>query len=269
MARRKRIWAVIASVFFAFLLILLILLNEKVHRRKELKITFDADYFWAKTLFDDSKWFYETVPAGFEYYLYIPSEYRNDRHNESAKLPLIVTFHGSNDKYASRQKFGRMFLDDKIQSIKKCAVLVLHSRGDYFTNCYDVSLFLQNFVARNECIDRKCIIGFGHSQGAEFVVKLACYEPALFKAVISGSGYYRPMAWEVMNVLPIRFYWKIAKYDKGIYEQGYKTGRTLARFCKSSVNVELDSREHCWVELDDKGADTTFLAWFKSAIDSE
>ena len=42
----------------------------------------------------------------------------------------------------------------------------------------------------------------------------------MFKAVISGSGYYQPSAREVSRVLPVCFYWKISKYDKGIYEQG-------------------------------------------------
>ena len=36
-----------------------------------------------------------------------------------------------------------------------------------------------------------------------------------------------------------------------------------------SVNIELDSREHCWVELDDliPGTDMTFLDWFKSVVE--
>ncbi len=262
---------IVICIFGIVFLVLVGFFAKKIKTRKELKLEFDADYFWAETILDDGKWFYEKVPAGFEYYLYIPEEYRKDRRNESAKLPLIVTFHGSNDKYAARLKFGRMFVDEKIQGIKKCAVLVLHSRGDYFTNCYDVKLLIENLLMRNECIDKSCIIGFGHSQGAEFVVKLACYEPSLFRAVISGSGYYQPTFWEVLRVLPLRFYWKIAKKDKGIYEQGYRTGRILAKFCRDSVNIELDSREHFWVELEDKipNSERTFLDWFRSVLEEE
>lgn len=238
-------------------------------RERELKLNFDADYYWTVKKFDDSLWFYEKVPAGFEYYLYIPPAYRNDRHNTEAKLPLIVTFHGSNAKYESRRNFGRMFVDPKFQEVKNCAVLVLHSRGDYFSDCHDISLLIENILLKNECIDKKKIVGFGHSQGAEFVVKLACFNPALFTAVISGSGYYQPSFREIWRVRNISFYWKISKYDKGIYEQGFKTGRKLKRFCKNSVNIELESREHCWVETDDRllDSDLTFIDWFKSVVD--
>ncbi|WP_027729378.1 hypothetical protein [Treponema sp. C6A8] len=268
--KKYNIWKKTGISAAGFVIILLaVLLFVKANSHKEFSVPFDADYYWTTKTFDDSVWFYETVAAGFEYYLYIPPQFRKDRHNENARLPLIVTFHGSNDKYSSRGRFGRMFIDKKIQDIKNCAVLVLHSRGDYFTDCYDVCLLIGNLLSKNECIDRKCIIGFGHSQGAEFVVKLACYKPSLFKAVISGSGYYQPSMREVLRVRNVNFYWKISKYDKGIYEQGYKTGRKLKRFCKNSVNIELESREHCWVEIDDKisDSDLSFLDWFRSVVE--
>ena len=256
------------KITIAFLILAagIFILAVKFTGRSRLSLTFDADYYWPEKSFDDSVWFYEKVPAGFEYYLYIPKKYRDDRHNKDAELPLIVTFHGSNDKYASRGRFGRMFLNPKIQNIKECAVLVLHSRGDYFSDCHDVSLLIQNVILRNECLDKKNIIGFGHSQGAEFVVKLACFEPGLFKGVISGSGYYKPSFFEYLKVLPVSFYWKISKYDRGIYEQGYRTGRILSRICHNSVNVELESREHCWVEIDDDDGKLSFLEWFEKVL---
>lgn len=266
MKRAKKILMII------FLIVLFIaaffLLWKNLTSRKEMTLNFDADYYWTEKTFEDSTWSYEKVLAGFEYYLYIPPEYRKDIHNQDLKLPLVITFHGSGSKHEARGKFGRMFINSKIQDIKKCAVLVLCARGEYFSDCYDVCLLIQNLLLKNECIDRKCIIGFGHSQGAEFVVKLACFEPALFKAVISGSGYYQPSAFEVLRILPVQFYWKISKYDKGIYEQGYKTGRILKRFCKDSVNIELESIEHCSVELDDTvpDSDLTFLQWFSKVV---
>lgn len=258
------------AIVIILLLASFLLLAARLSSRRPFVLNYDADYYWAETSYQDSVWYYEKLIAGFEYFLYLPPEYRDDRHNTEAKLPMVVTFHGSCAKYESIGKFGRMFLDPKIQNIKKCAVLVLYARGDYFSDCHDVSLLIQNLLLRNECIDRKCVIGFGHSQGAEFVVKLACAEPGLFKAVISGSGYYNPTFRELLGILPVRFYWKISKYDKGIYEQGYKAGRLLKRFCKDSVNVELESREHCWVELDDVVPDSgrTFLDWYKSAVTS-
>lgn len=264
---KKIILVVLAVVAVLVAAAALFLLDKRLHRQS-VALTFDADYYWTEETFDDSIWFYEKVPAGFEYFLYIPPEYRNDRHNQDAKLPLVITFHGSGAKHESRGQFGRMFISPTIQNIKKCAVLVILARGMYYSDCHDVDLLIQNLLLKNECLDQKNIIGFGHSQGAEFVVKLACFEPGLFKAVISGSGYYQPTFKELLNVMSVRFYWKISKYDKGIYEQGYKTGRILKRYCKDSVNIELESREHCWVELDDKIPDTgrTFLDWFKDAV---
>ncbi|EID84166.1 hypothetical protein MSI_23840 [Treponema sp. JC4] len=126
----KKVLFISIPLILLFCFLLLIFIKSTV--RKEFQLTFDADYYWTRKSYDDSLWFYEEVPAGFEYYLYIPPEYRNDRHNEDAKLPLIVTFHGSNDKYSSRGKFGRMLIAPELQNVKKCAVLCLHSRGDYF-----------------------------------------------------------------------------------------------------------------------------------------
>ncbi len=238
-----------------------------LYKRSNLNLTFDSDYYWADKEFDNSTWFYEHVPAGWEYYLYIPPEYRNDRQNELARLPLVVVFHGANAK-ASSLRYGRFFTDDRVQNIRKCAVLVMHSRGDYFSDCHSMSLLIQNILLKNLCIDKTNIIGWGHSQGAKFVLELACYEKALFKAVICGSGYYQPTFAEYVKILPVQFYWKIAIRDKGIYEQGYKTGRRLSRLCRNSVNIELDSPSHFCVELNDKipGTDRTFLDWFKSVV---
>ena len=44
--------------------------------------------------------------------------------------------------------------------------------------------------------------------------------------------------------------------------------KKLKKFCKDSVNIELESREHCWVEIDDKIPDSgrTFLDWYKSVV---
>ena len=96
---KLKFYILAAAIFVIFAAVFLII---KTSVRKQFKLTFDADYYWTTKAFDDSVWFYEEVPAGFEYYLYIPPEYRKDRHNEAAKIPLIVTFHGSNDKYSSR-----------------------------------------------------------------------------------------------------------------------------------------------------------------------
>ncbi len=259
---------VITAAVFIILFAVAVLVRKTLYSRGDLELTFDADYYFYELSLFDGMWEYNKVPAGFEYYLYIPPKFRNDRQNESAKIPLIVTFHGASSKAMNLTRYGRMFTDKKIQNIKECAVLVPLARHDYYSDTHDMSLLIQNVLIRNKCLDKTKVIGFGHSQGAEFVVKVACREKNLFRAAISGSGYYQPTFSEYINALPVQFYWKISKYDKGIYEQGYKTGRRLAKFCRNSVNIERDSQVHAWVELDDKipGSGRTFLQWFASVV---
>lgn len=259
------------KVFFAIAMLFVaagVFARIKLYSRPELELKYDVGYYTPEVSRDGGKWYYEKVLAGLSYYLYIPEDYRNGTQNQDAGLPLVVTFNGSDNKGVNLPRYGEMFVSEKIQGIRECAVLVVLARGAYYSDCHDVSLLIQNILMKNPCIDKTNIIGFGHSQGAEFVVKLACHEPALFRGVISGSGYYQPTFREYLRVLPVQFYWKIAKRDKGIYEQGYKTGRRLARYCRNSINIEIDSQVHFWVELDDEvpGSDMTFLKWFESVV---
>ena len=116
-------------------------------------------------------------------------------------------------------------------------------------------------------------IGGRDHLGAKFVVELACYEPRLFKAVISGSGFYQMKVSELIKLLPVQFYFATSKNDKGIYEQGSPTGKMCARWCKNSRYVEYETRYHFWVELLDRtgrknkdGTDETALDWIASVL---
>lgn len=245
---------------------------KAIYTRKTLgELTFEPDYYWAEEKADTDKWDFRKTYAGYDYFLYIPPEYKNDRHNESLKVPLFVLFHGSENKGISLGRYGRMFTDKKIQSIRPCAVLVLLARCGYYSDCHDTSMLIQNVIIQNECIDKKNIVAFGHSQGAYYAVKLACYEPRLFKAVISGSGYYQITHRELLKVLPIQFWFGLSKNDKGIYEQGCTTGPLLEKFCKNSVYAEYEKRGHFWVELDDvaPGSGRVFLEWLDKVLKEE
>lgn len=271
MTKKCRVLSIFAILFLVLSVAFLFLVKSLYTRDVFDDFEFEPDYYWADKKADTEKWDFRKTFAGYDYFLYIPPEYKNDRHNEKAKLPLYVLFHGSENKGISLGRYGRMFTDKKIQDIRHGAVLVLLSRGGYYSDCHDTSMLIQNVLLQNECIDKTNVIAFGHSQGAYYVLKLACYEPRLFRAVISGSGYYQITVPELLKVLPIQFYFGISKNDKGIYEQGWKTGKLLARYCRNSVYAEYESRGHFWVEPDDvaPGSGIKFLDWLDQVVNSQ
>ena len=249
-AKRKSI----AFAIFASLLLCSFALRS-LYARKPLSPSFDAAYCWADKSLSVGQWLYEELPTGHKYYLYLPEKYRDSADDESAKLPLFVTFHGSGEKYRAL-KYGKIFTDSsfqkKIAGGRGAAVLVPLSRIDYFTDAHSMSLLIQNVVLKNKCIDAQNIIGYGFSQGAAFVVELACRNPRLFKVVVSGSGFYRISARELLGVLGVSFYSAISEDDKGIFEQGHTTGKLLGFFCRNSRYVQYKSRRHFFLELKDE-----------------
>lgn len=265
------VFFVLTSAFFC--------IRHYLYSRKTMDFTFDAAYYWPEKSSSYSPWLYEKLPAGHEYYLFLPEKYRKDRNNENAKLPLIVIFHGSDEKGASIGKYGRKFINKEFQQSifpEGCAVMVLHSRINYYTDPHSTSLLIQNVVLKNKCIDKTNIIGYGFSQGAKFVVELACYEPALFRAVISGSGFYQITAKELISVLPVQFYFAISENDKGIFEQGSPTGIKLGKYCKNSRYVQYPQRWHFWVELNDRtgrinkdGSEETCMQWLTEIVNQK
>ncbi len=255
---------------------LLLILRGCLYRRKNLNFVYDGAYYWSNNSKQFSNWYYENSASGHQYYLYLPQKYIHDKDNEEAKLPLIVVFHGSDEKGLAYSKYGRIFVSEKFQSRiypEGAAVLVINSRINYFTDPHGTGLLIQNVCFRNKCIDRKNIIGYGFSQGAKFVVELCCEWPGLFRGVVSGSGFYQMNFREIIRALPVCFYWATSEDDKGIFEQGSSTGKRLARFCKNSRYVQYQTRHHFYVELQDKtgrknrdGSDETFLDWICEVV---
>ena len=269
---RKNKLIIALPAFIIFIMAAVCILN--LYTRKPLPLTFDAAYYWTVSSFDTGKWLYEELPTGHKYALFIPEKYKNDTDNESAKLPLIVTFHGSCEKASAVTKHGRTFITPEFQEKIHpggCAVLTLMSRIDYFTDPHSMSLLIQNVLLKNKCIDSTNVIGYGFSQGAKYVVELACAEPRLFRGVISGSGFYQITPRELMSVLPVQFYSAISENDKGIFEQGNKTGKLCARFCRNSRYVQYPQRWHFWVELKDKTGrgDETMQDWLIGVVNGK
>ncbi len=245
---------------------------------KHMDLTYDATYYLTPKPIDSGKWILEKNAAGFIYYLYLPEKYKTNNEDASAKLPLIVTFHGSYDK-GNAFRYGRYFIEDNVQKRlgpNGAAVLIVFARLNYFTDPHGTSLLIQNVCIKNKCIDKDKIVAYGHSQGAKFVVELACAEPKLLCGVISGSGFYQMTAKELLSVLPVNFYFATSSDDKGIFEQGSPTGKRCARFCRNSRYVEYKTRHHFWVELKDTtgkknkdGTDETALDWLASVVNPE
>lgn len=271
---KKKYLNILLAVFFGIAIFSLI--GKFLYARKSMAFTFDAAYYWPNKLVSYGQWLYEKTPAGHEYYLYLPEKYRNDRNNENAKLPLIVVFHGSDERGVTLYKYGRSFITKDFQDNvypEGVAVLVILSRINYFTDPHSTSLLIQNIVLKNACIDQKNIVGWGFSQGAKFVVELACEEPRLFKAVISGSGFYNISIKELISVLPVQFYSAVSENDKGIYEQGSRVGKLCGKWCKNSRYVQYEKRWHFYVEMNDKTGkknrdltDETCFDWLKNIL---
>jgi predicted peptidase len=245
-------------------IVLLITVWKLLHIRPRLIPEFDGSYYWTEKETYFAPWIYAKVPAGYEYFLYIPSEYTYS--DSDAEIPLIVVFHGQSGKYSSVTQLGRQFLKQNFQQAmgrKGCAVLVVLSRIDYHTDPPGTARLIKNILLKYTCIDRTRIAGYGFSQGAAFVVQLAAYDPSLFKAVISGSGYYEPSVAELIRAMPVCFYTAVSENDMGIFEHGSRTGRRLACLCRNSRYVQYKSRYHFWLEMNDKSGrgNETVLSW--------
>lgn len=272
---KKKFASAVLAISLVVLLAALFAVKNYLYARKPLDLTFDAAYYFSEDSSKSGVWAYEKSYSGHQYYLYLPPQYRTDNDDQSAKLPLIVAFHGSDEK-GQAFKYGRIFTDEDFQQKifpKGAAVLLIFSRINYFTDPHGTALLVKNVCIKNKCIDPTNIVGYGFSQGAKFVAEMACAEPELFRAVVSGSGFYQMTLKEILRVLPIQFYWANSEDDKGIFEQGMPTGRRVARFCKNSRYVQYQTRHHFYVELKDKsgrknkdGSDETFMDWLCSVV---
>ena len=268
--KKKIPCAAVAASAIVILAAALFAVKNYLYSRRPLDLTFDAAYYFSEETSASGVWKYEKSYSGHQYYLYLPPEYREASDEQSAKLPLIVAFHGSDEK-GQAFKYGRIFTTEDFQQKiypKGAAVLLIFSRINYFTDPHGTALLIKIVCIKNKCLDPTNIVGYGFSQGAKFVAEMTCAEPSLFRAVVSGSGFYQMSAAEIFRVLPIQFYWANSEDDKGIIEQGMPTGRRVARFCKNSRYVQYKTRHHFYVELKDKtgrknkdGSDETFMDW--------
>ena len=257
-------------VICAIVIALLAVLAVWLYSPKKIKPTFDAAYYWTTKEFDDTTWLYREYATGHKYFLYLPPKYRNDKNNANAKIPLIVTFHGSMEQ-AKAVSYARVFTAEDFQKNvypEGCAVLAVVARIGYFTDPHSMSLLIQNVLLQNLCIDSTNVIAWGFSQGAKYAVELACHEPRLFRGVISGSGFYQMSLKELLTVLPVSFYFATSENDKGIFEQGSPTGKMCGFWCRNSRYVQYKSRYHFCVELKDKTGrgDETAFDWIKSVV---
>ena len=101
-------------IFYLFgILTFLTILTIKFYTRPKQNFTFDAAYYWTINQYQDKLWLYEELPSGHKYHLYLPEKFKNNKNCEQAKLPLIVVFHGSDEKGKALSKYGRIFLDMK------------------------------------------------------------------------------------------------------------------------------------------------------------
>ena len=232
------------------------------------KAEYDNAYWPAKQLKDGS-WTWCLTPSGINYNLYVPESV--DRDDAKPTIPLIVCFHGNGGKASVKDRFGRLFTVPEVQARfgpSGVAVLALQSRVEYFSDPHAYARLIRNVAMQHPCIDTRRVAGYGFSQGAAFVQELAMYDPALFKAVASGSSYYSASIPELFRAARVRFYCATSRNDKGIYEQGHRTGRILSVICPDSRYVEYETRGHFSIEPADKSGkgNETFIDWLVGAL---
>lgn len=258
---KKRNIVIIASVLFCAIVVVGIFC---LYTPKTNKIEYDGCYYWSNKEANYEPWKYVESPTGWEYYLYIPKNV--DIKDENAKVPLIVTFHGQSGKYSSLTNQGRVFYTKEFQEkCGGCAILVMMSRGavHYFSDPNSCARLIKNLTFKYPCLDMNNITGFGHSQGAAFVVELAIYDPGLFNAVISSSGYYVASVRDLLRVLPVQFWIGVSENDLGIFEPGSKTGKLFGKYCYNSRYIQFTNRGHFQFVLNDKSGkgDETLESW--------
>ncbi len=237
--------------------------------RPASRIEYDPAYWPEKKLVMDG-WHWGITPSGIIYNLYIPKEL--DVEGAEPSIPLIVCFHGNSGKASAKDRFGRIFTDPAIQARfgeKGAAVLIPQARIEYFSDPHSYARFVRNVIMQHRAIDVKRVAGYGFSQGAAFAQELAMYDPALFRAVVSGSSYYSASVPELFRAARVRFWCATSRNDSGIYEQGHVTGRILAAICPDSRYVEYEKRGHFQVEPQDRSGrgDETFIDWLVRALE--
>jgi len=236
--------------------------------RPAIKLEYDPAYVPSQEV-KDGNWHWCITPAGITYNLYLPEAL--DRDDAKPCIPLIVVFHGSTGKASAKDRLGRLFTDEAIQKkidADGAAILIVQSRVEYFSDPHGYARLIKNVAMQHHAIDRNRIAGYGFSQGAAFVHELAMSDPSLFRAAATGSSYYSASPRELFRAARVRFYCTTSRDDKGIYEQGHRTGIILSALCPNSRYVEYEKRGHFFIEMKDKTGrgDETFVDWLSRAL---
>jgi len=223
--------------------------------------------YWPSQSLESGAWTQVLTPAGINYHLYVPPQVRAD--DASAGIPLIVAFHGSTGKGIAKDSYGRLFSNPKSQGFfgeKGAAVLVMQSRLEYFTDTAAYARLIDNVMIRTPCISRSRVALWGFSQGAAFALELAMDEPGLARAAAIGSSYYSASAAELLRARKLKVWYATARNDKGIWEQGHRTGRLLAAVCPDSKYVEYESRGHFFIDPSDESGGESFIEWLAKVL---
>ncbi len=259
---RRCIFAAGAIVCFA------IVCFGALRYRPSWKVEYDAA-FWPDKKIDSGSWTWSVTYAGIAYNLFVPEALDVD--GAAPTIPLIVCFHGSTGKATSKDRFGRLFTSAESQAAldpNGAAVLIPHSRVEYFSDPDGYARLIDNVIIEHPCIDRRRVALYGFSQGAAFAHELAMRHPGLVRAAATGSSYYAASAYELFRAARVRFWSALSKNDAGIYEQGVATARALARLCPDSRYVEYERRGHFFIEPGDtsgRGGET-FIEWLAVAL---
>ena len=242
--------------------------------RPSRQVEYDAA-FWPAKKVESGSWTWCVTHAGIVYNLYIPEGL--DRDDATATIPLIVCFHGSTGKATSKDQLGRLFANERSQAAldpNGAAVLVPHSRIEYFSDPDGYARLIDNVILEHPCVDPDRVALYGFSQGAAFVHELAMRHPGLARAAATGSSYYSAGVFELFRGARVKFWSALSRNDAGIYEQGVRTARTLAFLCPDSRYVEYDRRGHFFIEPGDRSGSgaasehdgETFIEWLSEAL---
>lgn len=236
--------------------------------RPSRQVEYDAA-FWPAKKVETGSWTWCVTHAGIIYNLYVPEGL--DREDAAAAIPLIVCFHGSTGKATSKDQFGRLFASGASQAAfgpSGAAVLVPHSRIEYFSDPDGYARLIDNVILEHPCIDPDRVALYGFSQGAAFVHELAMRHPGLARAATTGSSYYAADVPGLFRGSRVKFWSALSRNDAGIYEQGVRTARALALLCPDSRYVEYERRGHFFVEPKDKSGrgEETYIEWLADAL---
>lgn len=144
-----------------------------------------------------------TTWDGYHYYLYTPDEV-DSQTNGNQKHPLFVVLHGAFGSSNALNTLGVPLKEDAVQNAMKGAyVLVLLSKGDYYTDANRYAAIIQNVISSDKHIDSDNVILYGFSNGAKFSCELMETDNYLFSYALLGGLLYDFKDPSVVKDIPI------------------------------------------------------------------